>query len=112
MEEFVYGIDVEVEVILSTAGKVVLDPALMEILATLKEHGSIARAASALGRSYRYVWGKIGRVQEESGVVLVSKVRGGIDGGGTSLTPAGEHLLHLAGQVIWRIRESLEDWSP
>ena len=63
------------------------------LLQAVKEHGSISAAAAALGRSYRKAWGDIKRAEEALGRPLVTKVRGGQDGGQSVLTDFCEKLL-------------------
>lgn len=64
-----------------------------KLLAAVKEHGSISKAAAALGRSYRKAWGDIKRAEEAIGKPLVTRIRGGADGGQSVLTDFSERLL-------------------
>jgi molybdate transport system regulatory protein len=63
------------------------------LLNAVKKYGSIQKAATALGRSYRKAWGDIKRAEEAFGRPLVVKNRGGTSGGSTELTDFGLQLL-------------------
>lgn len=62
---------------------------LFELLAALREHGSIQHAARALGASYRHVWGALKRWEDELGEPLVTWAQGQP----ARLTPFAERLL-------------------
>jgi len=64
-----------------------------QLLTAVKEHGSISRAAAALGRSYRKAWGDIKRAEQALGRPLVVRTRGGKDGGLSVPTAYCEELL-------------------
>ncbi|MBD3243119.1 MAG: LysR family transcriptional regulator [Chitinivibrionales bacterium] len=64
-----------------------------ELLKSIAEEGSIQRAAERLGRGYRKAWDDIKRAEKGLGKSLVSKRRGGANGGETVLTPFGTRLL-------------------
>jgi molybdate transport system regulatory protein len=73
-----------------------------QLLLAVKEHGSISKAALALGRSYRKAWGDIKKAEECLGAPLVNKVRGGTSGGASLLTDYCEEVLRA-----WKVhRES------
>lgn len=69
-------------------GTAVQNP-LFDLLQAVHEHGSIQRAATALGASYRHVWGALKHWQEVMGEPLVSWTQGHP----ARLTPFGERLL-------------------
>jgi molybdate transport repressor ModE-like protein len=64
-------------------------------LGEIERTGSIRKAASKLGMSYRHAWGQIRRMGEAAGSPLVVSSRGGKGGGRTRLTKAGESLLAM-----------------
>ncbi len=66
---------------------------LFELLENIMRYGSISRASSNLGFSYRYSWGLLKEAEKALGVGLVEKQAGGYAGGGTSLAPGGRELL-------------------
>ena len=63
------------------------------LLRSIEEEGSIRKAARRLGRGYRKAWGDIKRTEEVMGRRIVTKSRGGADGGRTRLTDFGRELL-------------------
>ncbi len=66
---------------------------LFELLENIMSYGSISRASSRMGLSYRYSWGLIREAEKVLGISLVDKQVGGYAGGGTSLTKEGKELL-------------------
>ncbi|MDO9534408.1 MAG: substrate-binding domain-containing protein [Bacillota bacterium] len=66
---------------------------LFDLLEKITRYGSISRAASEMGISYRYSWGLIQAAEKALGLALVNKQIGGYEGGGTSLTREGKELL-------------------
>jgi molybdate transport repressor ModE-like protein len=66
---------------------------LFDLLEKIDRFGSISRAASEMGISYRYSWGLIQAAEKALGLALVNKQIGGHEGGGTSLTLEGKELL-------------------
>jgi molybdate transport system regulatory protein len=63
------------------------------LLKAVGEHGSLLAASRALGMSYRKTWGDLGKAERCLGIQLVEKRRGGADGGGAALTPAGRRCI-------------------
>jgi len=63
------------------------------LLQAIQDHGSIKKAAAALGRSYRKAWGDVKKAEAALGKDLVIKKRGGADGGGTDVTSYCRQLL-------------------
>jgi molybdate transport system regulatory protein len=76
-------------------GALVLSGYRVRLLQHIAETGSLAEAARRMGLSYRRAWGKIREIEENLGVRLVESEVGGVGGGGTRLTPAGERVLAL-----------------
>jgi len=66
---------------------------LFNLLENIMKYGSISRAASELGISYRYAWGLIGAAEKALGLELVNRQVGGYAGGGASLSREGRELL-------------------
>lgn len=64
----------------------------VELLRAIHEHGSLNRAASALGRSYSRSQQRVVELEEAFGR-LVDRRRGGSGGGGSSLTETADHVL-------------------
>lgn len=66
---------------------------LFALLDQVERTGSISRAASHVGVSYRYAWGLLQKAEDALGLKLVDKQAGGTAGGGTFLTREGRDLL-------------------
>jgi len=77
---------------------------LFDLLAALQQHGSIAHAARALGRSYRHVWGEVHRWEEELQSPLVHWAQGKR----AELTPMAMRLMWAERQARTRMAPHLE----
>jgi molybdate transport system regulatory protein len=66
---------------------------LSEMLQAVELAGSIKGAAAALGKSYRYVWGRVKEAEAAIGRQLVETHVGGKDSQRSALTPAARQLL-------------------
>lgn len=63
------------------------------LLEAIERHGSITKAAKAVGISYKKAWDVVAAVNNLSGRPLVHRAAGGKGGGGTVLTGAGKELV-------------------
>jgi putative molybdopterin biosynthesis protein len=75
--------------------------ALIDLLAALREHGSISAAAKALGLSYRHVWGELKRWERELGQSLVIWDKG---------QPA--RLSEFGDKLLWAERQAQARLAP
>ena len=66
-----------------------LGPGRVALLEAIGTHGSLKRAAEALGLSYRAAWNRIERLNALAERPLVAAAVGGAQGGRSHLTPAG-----------------------
>jgi molybdate transport system regulatory protein len=66
---------------------------LAEILQAVDQAGSIKQAASNLGKSYRYTWGRIKKAEEALGQQLVETHVGGKDAQRSFLAPRARQLV-------------------
>ena len=64
----------------------------VQLLRAIRDHGSLNKAATALGRSYSRSQQRVVDLEEAFGE-LVERQRGGSGGGGSSLTETSEQLL-------------------
>jgi len=64
-----------------------------QLLAAIREHGSLQQACKALGISYRKAWGDLRKSEQALGIIFIEKHRGGSGGGNTSLTTEGRRWL-------------------
>ena len=81
--------------------------ALLDLLSSIHETGSIAQAAQAVGLSYRYAWGLLREGEHVFNDALMLKTRGQ----GTKLTPLAEKLIWAERRVAARLSPTLESLS-
>ena len=66
---------------------------LARLIEEIEQHHSVLEAAKNLGMSYRYALHRISLAEERLGESLVTRVRGGAKGGGSSeVTAFGKNL--------------------
>jgi molybdate transport system regulatory protein len=82
-----------IKIWLETEGRYAFGFGLCEMLQAVERCGSIKQAAADLGKSYRYVWGRIKAAEETIGRQLVETQVGGKDVQRSRLTPAARRLL-------------------
>jgi molybdate transport system regulatory protein len=63
------------------------------LLKTIQRMGSLNRAISEIGISYRKAWSILNAAERRLGFALVERKVGGTSGGGTHLTPAGRAFV-------------------
>jgi molybdate transport system regulatory protein len=82
---------------------------MSEILQAVDRAGSIKQAASRLGKSYRYIWGRIKKAEQALGQQLVETQVGGKDSQRSFLTAPARQLvgdfLALRERMIQVVRE-------
>ena len=83
-----------------------LGPGKAELLAALREKGSISAAGRALGMSYKRAWMLIEEMNAAFKAPVVLSSRGGPGGGGAQLTPLGEEVLAQYGRLMEKIRSA------
>ncbi len=79
-------------------------PALLGLLAAVADTGSISKAATASGMSYRHAWGLLEQFNQQFGAQLVHKVRGQ----GTLLSPLAEKLIWADKRIRARLTPTLD----
>ena len=70
-----------------------LNKRFFDLLAAIKQSGSINKAAKEAGMSYKGAWEMIDRAAQLSPRELIATSKGGHEGGGTKLTETGDALL-------------------
>lgn len=68
-------------------------PGKAELLALIRDTGSISAAGRAMGMSYKRAWSLVEEMNAAFREPLVASVRGGAKGGGAMLTGAGIAVL-------------------
>jgi molybdate transport system regulatory protein len=102
--------------------RLVFGPGKAELLARIRDTGSIAAAGRAMGMSYKRAWSLVDEMNAAFTAPLVARVRGGPGGGGAALTPEGAEVLAAyeamvadalsdAGGALARIAAGLRDMS-
>lgn len=90
-------------------GKLPVDR-LCGLLRSIDRCGSINRAASELGLSYRYAWGLLKQAEERLSEPLLRKRVGGPSGGGAELTEPARELLERYARVQAELGGRLDRW--
>lgn len=89
------------------AGSKVSLALLLELLASIRDHGSIGSAASRADLSYRHAWGILRDFETAFSVTLLQKSRGK----GTTLTPLAEKLIWAEKRITARLTPILESFG-
>ena len=71
----------------------ILGPGKADLLAAVRDTGSIAAACRSMGMSYKKAWYLIDTLNRAFATPLVEASKGGGEGGGAVLTPLGEDVL-------------------
>jgi len=82
-----------IKVWLEIEGRYVFGYGISEILKAVERCGSIKGAAELLGKSYRYVWGRVKKAEEALGEPLVETRVGGKGTARSSLTERAQGLV-------------------
>ncbi len=98
-----------VKVWLELDGEYVFGHGLSRMLDAVRETGSIKEAARKLGKSYRYIWGRIKQAEESIGESLVETQVGGKGAHRSDLTPRAQELLDAFYALRQRMTEVLEE---
>jgi molybdate transport system regulatory protein len=72
---------------------VMVGPGRAELLEGIRDTGSIAAAGRRMGMSYKRAWSLIETMNTEFGTAVVNGAKGGVHGGGSTLTPLGEEIV-------------------
>ncbi len=81
---------------------------LFSLLEYIMLYGSIARAATQTGVSYRYAWGLLNEAEKIMKLPLVKKQVGGYAGGGASITEEAKSILREYKFLKTNIERNLE----
>jgi molybdate transport system regulatory protein len=90
---------------LEEKGKSVLGAGRLALLKAIESEGSIAGAAKKLRISFRSAWGAVGDAEENLGVKLLERRKGGAGGGWTNLTPEARELVAKFDRLVSETRE-------
>ena len=85
---------------------------LARLLEEIERHHSVLEAAKNLGMSYRYALHRISLAEERLGESLVTRVRGGAKGGGSSeVTAFGKNLTQRYRNARAKLGANLDEIS-
>lgn len=87
------GIKIKGHIWIETEQGHIIGPGRKKLLEAVRNFGSITLAAKSMKMSYRHAWEMINEMNTVSNLPLVEKNTGGVNGGGSSLTPEGEKLI-------------------
>ncbi|MCE5333533.1 MAG: LysR family transcriptional regulator [Desulfobacteraceae bacterium] len=90
-------------------GGAVFGAGRLYILQAVAKSGSIHSAASELHMSYRAVWGKIRATEKRLGRPLLDKKTGGVQGGGSMLTPFAMEIIKRFEKLSALTRDSADE---
>ncbi|MFA7669849.1 MAG: winged helix-turn-helix domain-containing protein [Burkholderiaceae bacterium] len=88
---------------------IVIGPGKVALLEAIRETGSISAAARAMGMSYRRAWLLLDEMNRALATPAVLTATGGSRGGGASLTPVGESIIHHYQQVQSKAEQAAAD---
>lgn len=74
-------------------GTVFLDSPKTSLLRAIDSYGSLSSAAKHLKISYQHAWNLANEMNQIAPEPLVTKQRGGTNGGGAQLSPYGQRVL-------------------
>ena len=98
------NLKLDYQITLGTRDKsIIMDETSVDILKAIEKKGSLNFALMMVGLSYRSGWGKIKRMENELGFPLIKSIRGGPEGGSSTLTREGKLLIHAYDKICGEI---------
>lgn len=92
---------------LEHSGKPFVGRGRIELLEKIRDCGSISVAAKAMGMGYKAAWDSVDAINRVASQPVVIRVKGGLSGGGTQLTPYGLTLIETYRKMEREHREFL-----
>jgi molybdate transport system regulatory protein len=93
----------------NSEGEPVFGDGIAELIENVERHNSIIEAAKHLGMSYRYALHRITLAEKRLGESLITRIRGGAKGGGSSeVTLYGKNLTLQYRKAQKELKEFLE----
>ena len=96
-----------VKIFLENGGQYVFGPGRLELLKTVKELGSLRKAAQKLGMSYRWAWGRLNNAEKELGKPLLVRTEEPVGGRPMVLTPEAQELINWFAKVEKDLQKAL-----
>jgi molybdate transport system regulatory protein len=97
---------------MESGGIPIFGKGVASLLEAIRDSGSILAASGKTGIQYRRVWTLLSKTEENLGVKLIRRSRGGPGGGGSSLTPVASMLLdryHYLDKILANAAKQLEE---
>ena len=88
---------------------IAVGPGKIALLEAIAETGSITAAAKSLDMSYRRAWLLLDELNRSLTQPAVDSAKGGLLGGGSSLTDAGQQLITLYRRIEKRAEAACRD---
>lgn len=86
-----------------------IGPGKANLLASIRDSGSISAAARDMGMSYKRAWLLLDSMNQAFNEPVVSAAPGGAGGGGAALTPFGAELLERYRRIYDRAAAAADD---
>ncbi len=74
-------------------GEKYFGPGPLRLLQFIEQEGSLAKAAKAMGMSYKKAWDMVDQLNKKASSPVVVSKKGGSKGGGTEITERGKQLM-------------------
>jgi len=87
-------IEVEAHIVIKRNDNAFLCPQRVKLLLEVQKQGSLNAAAKSMGISYQHTWNLVVELNRTGAEPLVTKQRGGSNGGGAALTVYGQRMLN------------------
>jgi len=101
-------IEVECHISIKKDGVCFLNPLKIELLKVIKSEGSLNSAAKFLKISYQHAWDLINEINSSAPEPLVTKRRGGANGGGAVVTTYGERIIKEYDSILKQVNKTVD----
>ncbi|WP_062061459.1 winged helix-turn-helix domain-containing protein [Aquimarina longa] len=81
----------------------------IKLLKAIAKTGSLSKAASTLGMSYKKAWNLLDSMNKSTQKPLVITTTGGKGGGGANLTKHGQHIIETFDKINQKCWEFLDN---
>lgn len=88
----------------------IITPEMWTLLKHIDTDGSISAAAISMKISYRKAWDMVKGCESSLGICIFTKIRGGVNGGKTVLSPEGEKLMAAYDNLISNVESAFEEY--
>jgi molybdate transport system regulatory protein len=92
--------------------EIAMGPGKAELLTAIQKTGSIAAAGKTMNMSYRRAWLLVDVINRSFAEPLVHSAKGGRHGGGTTLTPLGQHVLDQYTKMTTAVNHAAQAYLP